>query len=229
MNNYSINVMNLQQNVKITATSSHTLFLDATHLKDPLLSVQKKIWALVKRCKATAAFIDIVPAMNSLTLYLANSDDSNQWQEKLLLWWETTDIEENKGTHHKIITQYGGNTGADLEFIAEHHGVSTQRVIELHTSVTYHVLFLGFKPGFTYIHGLPSELHTPRRSEPRTHVPKGSVAIGADQTGIYPADSPGGWHIIGHTDFSLFDWQKAPPCAIAPGDTLQFISDEALS
>ena len=229
MKNYNGNVMNLQSNVKITAPSSHSLFLDATHLKECPLNVQKKIWALVKRCQSSKAFIDIVPAMNSLTLYLIHSNESSKWQATLSQWWNTADIQTEKGGHHKIVTLYGGAFGPDLEFIANYHGISKQRIIELHMSVIYHMLFLGFQPGFTYLHGLPAELHTPRRSEPRTNVPKGSVAIGADQTGIYPADSPGGWHIIGHTDFSLFDPQKTPPCAIAPGDTLQFISNETLS
>ena len=39
--------------------------------------------------------------------------------------------------------------------------------------------------------GLDSTLHLPRRSEPRTNVPGGSVAIAMDQTVIYPLDSPG--------------------------------------
>jgi 5-oxoprolinase (ATP-hydrolysing) subunit B len=228
MNNYNANVMNLDSKVKITAPCSHSLFLDATHLKGCSLSVQKKIWALVERCQASTAFIDVVPAMNSLTVYLVHSDHIRYWQTTLLQWWNTTDIQEHKGTHHKIVTRYGGECGPDLEFIANYHGISASRVIELHMNVTYLVLFLGFQPGFTYLHGLPAELHTPRRSEPRVKVPKGSVAIGADQTSIYPADSPGGWHIIGHTNFSLFDWQNNPPCAIAPGDTLQFISEETL-
>ena len=32
-----------------------------------------------------------------------------------------------------------------------------------------------------------------------THIPKGSVGIAGNQTGIYNTESPGGWNIIeGH-------------------------------
>ena len=86
----------------------------------------------------------------------------------------------------------------------------------------------GFIPGFMYLGGLNKKLSITRKKIPDRKILKGSVAIGGGQTGVYPADSPGGWHIIGHTNFSLFDWQNNPPCAIAPGDTLQFISEEAL-
>jgi KipI family sensor histidine kinase inhibitor len=74
---------------------------------------------------------------------------------------------------------------------------------------------LGFKPYFPYLIGLDLRLITPRRSVPRINTPKGSVAIGATQTGIYTENSPGGWHIIGHTEFE--DYQK-----FKPGDYLLF-------
>ena len=85
------------------------------------------------------------------------------------------------------------------------------------------MLFLGFVPGFPYLHGLNSQLFTPRRDNPRVSVPKGAIAIGADQTGIYPENSPGGWHIIAHTDACLFDATASNPCLFKPGDTLEFV------
>ncbi|WP_218802904.1 carboxyltransferase domain-containing protein, partial [Klebsiella quasipneumoniae] len=42
-------------------------------------------------------------------------------------------------------------------------------------------------------------LATPRRAEPRVHVPAGSVGIGGAQTGIYPLATPGGWQLLGRT------------------------------
>ncbi len=47
----------------------------------------------------------------------------------------------------------------------------------MHSSVEYVVWFLGFQPGFPYLGSLPEQLHTPRRAEPRLHVPAGSVGI----------------------------------------------------
>ncbi len=76
--------------------------------------------------------------------------------------------------------------------------------------------------GFLYLGGLPEKLHFPRKSTPRLAVPKGAVAIGGSQTGIYPQSSPGGWHIIGKTPVALFDVRKETPCMIAPGDKIRF-------
>ena len=61
------------------------------------------------------------------------------------------------------------------------------------------------------------------RAEPRLSVPAGSVAIGGEQTGIYPLASPGGWQLIGHTSTPLFEPGQDAPILLRPGDTLRFI------
>ncbi len=71
-------------------------------------------------------------------------------------------------------------------------------------SITYNVMMTGFLPGFPYLGVLPEELHYPRLKEPRLRVPKGSLAIGGEQLGIYPRESPGGWNIIGQIDLEFF-------------------------
>ena len=221
--------MDPHTSVSISCLSSNSLFLDATCLTEDNLITQKKIWAVVKQCNESNAFVDVVPAMNSLTVYLINPDELTKWQTTLASWWDEIDAQQHQGAHHKILTHYGGDYGPDIDFVADVHGLSPKQVIELHSSAHYQVLFLGFQPGFVYLHGLSAQLHTPRRANPRTHVAKGSVAIGAEQTGIYPADSPGGWHIIGHTDFTLFNCHANPPSVIQPGDTLQFVCQESAS
>ena len=221
--------MDPHTSVSISCLSSNSLFLDATCLTEDSLITQKKIWAVVRKCNESNAFVDVVPAMNSLTVYLINPDELTKWQTILASWWDEIDAQQHQGAHHKILTHYGGDYGPDIDFVAEVHGLSQKQVIELHSNAHYQVLFLGFQPGFVYLHGLTAKLHTPRRANPRTHVAKGSVAIGAEQTGIYPADSPGGWHIIGHTDFTLFNCHANPPSVIQPGDTLQFVCLESSS
>ena len=81
---------------------------------------------------------------------------------------------------------------------------------------------MGFAPGFAFLVGLPPELETPRRATPRTRVPIGSVAIGGAQTGIYPLETPGGWHLIGRTPRRLFDPARDEPFLLQPGDALTF-------
>ena len=57
---------------------------------------------------------------------------------------------------------------------------------------------------------------------PRTVVPEGSVAIGGNQTGIYPIQSPGGWNIIGRTYLTLFEWENLDNCLIKIGTKIEF-------
>ena len=72
--------------------------------------------------------------------------------------------------------------------------------------------------------GLEPTLYMARKPSPRLRVVKGSVAIGGNQTGIYPSDSPGGSNIIGKTPISFFDIQSSPPCFAKPGDQIKFVS-----
>lgn len=112
--------------------------------------------------------------------------------------------------------------GEDLEEVAVYCGLAVEEVISLHTGAEYVVAMIGFRPGFPYLLGLSPRLTIPRRSNPRLRVPKGSVAIGGQQTGIYPSESPGGWHIIGYTSAELFDPKHTPPNLLQAGDLVRF-------
>ncbi|NGP44689.1 5-oxoprolinase subunit PxpB [Bacillaceae bacterium SIJ1] len=126
------------------------------------------------------------------------------------------------GKHWLIPVCYGGEVGPDLEAVASHAGMTTDEVIDLHSQQTYTIQFIGFLPGFPYLKGLPKPLSMARRSNPRPHVPVGSVGIGGQQTGIYPVASPGGWQLIGRTPLPLFLPDNDPPCYLKAGDTLAF-------
>jgi KipI family sensor histidine kinase inhibitor len=119
---------------------------------------------------------------------------------------------------------YGGEYGPDLDALAGHARLDTSTVIARHTATTYTVAMLGFAPGFPYLFGLDAALHMPRRANPRTRVPAGSVAIGGAQTGIYPSELPGGWQLIGRTPVALFDARRDPPSVLAPGDGVRFVA-----
>lgn len=123
---------------------------------------------------------------------------------------------------HIVPVRYGDDFGPDLADVAALIGVAWERVIELHCSVEYRVHAVGFMPGFPYLAGLPEPLTISRRDTPRLKVPGGSVAIGGAQTGIYPVDSPGGWHVIGSTPLRLFDPARSDPARFHIGDLVQF-------
>jgi inhibitor of KinA len=99
-----------------------------------------------------------------------------------------------------------------------------EEVIRYHTQPTYQVYMIGFTPGYPYLGEVPEAIATPRRQTPRTVVPQGSVAIAQRQTGIYPVQSPGGWHIVGWTPLKLFAAHKWPPSLLEMGDLVKFIS-----
>lgn len=121
-----------------------------------------------------------------------------------------------------IPVAYGGDAGPDLADVARLCGLSEEEVIERHLGSELRVLFLGFAPGFAYLGGLADELRVPRLATPRTRTPAGSVAIAESMSGIYPADLPGGWRIIGRTALTLFDPRRDPPALLAPGDRVRF-------
>lgn len=122
----------------------------------------------------------------------------------------------------EIPVDFGDEFALDLEFIAARSNLSAPQVIEIFTAGTYRVFMLGFMPGFAYMGEVAESIATPRKQTPRLIVPKGSVGIAGKQTGIYPFDSPGGWQILGRTDFELFTPDAEPPCALKAGDLVKF-------
>jgi inhibitor of KinA len=118
---------------------------------------------------------------------------------------------------------YGGEFGPDLKEVAELHGLTPERVIELHVSSTYIVYFLGFVPGFAYLGELSEELATPRLPTPRRSVPAGSVGIAGSQTGVYPISTPGGWRLLGRTPVKMFQPERAEMSLLSIGNRVKFV------
>jgi KipI family sensor histidine kinase inhibitor len=125
----------------------------------------------------------------------------------------------------EIPVRYGGHEGPDLDEVADLTGLSAESVIEVHASVEYRVLFLGFAPGFAYLGPLPPSIVVPRRASPRVRVPSGSVAVAGPNTAVYPVDSPGGWRILGRTSVGLWDPRRDPPTLLEPGAVVRFVPD----
>jgi inhibitor of KinA len=117
---------------------------------------------------------------------------------------------------------YDPEFAPDLADVATHTRLSADEVIRLHSSATYRVCFLGFTGGFAYLGGMPEALQTPRLSTPRRAVAAGSVGIAGGQTGIYPAETPGGWRLIGRTPLGMFNPQAQPPTRVRAGDRIRF-------
>jgi len=119
---------------------------------------------------------------------------------------------------------YGRQFGPDIETVAKSAGLLQEEVIQLHCEPEYLIYMVGFTPGFPFLGGLNEKLFTPRLKTPRMAVPKGSVGIANNQTGMYSITSPGGWQIIGRTPLKLFAPQRKNPFLYKAGDKIKFIS-----
>jgi KipI family sensor histidine kinase inhibitor len=122
----------------------------------------------------------------------------------------------------EISVSYGGQFGPDLDEVAAMRGITPAQAIELHSSITYTVYFLGFVPGFAYLGELPAELVTSRLTMPRRSVPPGSVGIAGNQTGVYPFSTPGGWRLIGRTPVAMFRPDRHNMSFLSIGDRVRF-------
>ncbi len=194
-------------------------------------SINIRVHAAATRLREQLAGIECVPAYASLLLRFDPAqwgDDSDPMalqqrvRERVLAALQELPDTADTTREVDIPVCYGGDAGPDLAAVAAHARLARDEVIARHSAATYRVAMLGFAPGFPYLLGLDPTLAMPRRSDPRISVPAGSVAIGGEQTGIYPQALPGGWQLIGRTPRRLFDLHAASPSLLQPGDRVRF-------
>jgi KipI family sensor histidine kinase inhibitor len=113
--------------------------------------------------------------------------------------------------------------GEDLEEAAQLLGCGKAELVRRHTADEWTVAFCGFAPGFGYLTTKAWQVEMPRRSSPRTSVPRGSVALAGEFSGIYPRESPGGWQLIGRTQVAVFDPSREPAALLRPGVRVRFV------
>lgn len=118
---------------------------------------------------------------------------------------------------------YGGKYGEDLLDMEKVTGLSREEIVKIHSGTDYRVYMLGFLPGFAYLGGLDERIAAPRLKTPRLSIPAGSVAIGGNQTGVYPIASPGGWRIIGSTPIEFYNPNREEPILCRAGDYIRFV------
>ncbi|GJM27731.1 MAG: allophanate hydrolase [Cyclobacteriaceae bacterium] len=130
-------------------------------------------------------------------------------------------------THARKVTIpvcYHEKFALDLEEVSRLSGLSKKEIIVIHTDEIYRVYMLGFLPGFPYLGVLPESLQLPRKAKPVLRIPERSIAIAGKQTGIYPAESPGGWYVVGRTPMPLLRKNPLNNFVLRPGDEVKFRS-----
>lgn len=166
--------------------------------------------------------IECVPAYSSLTVYFKKTADRNQIIDSVNSYNKALKIENQQDPTDIKIIPVCYELGEDLKQVAAELNMQMSEVIQLHSKPLYTVYMIGFLPGFPYMGILPEQLELPRKKTPSLRIPAGSVAIAGKQTGIYPSESPGGWHLIGKTPLKMFDEKRNPRCFLRAGDKVQF-------
>lgn len=210
--------------VRIIAAGDAALVVELPARVDPAINGRLVSMAEAVRRRAGAAIRDVVVGYCTLTVYFDPLHVDASWLEGEMRSVAKEDMEEEAGNSATIDVPvcYGGDLGPDLHDVAAVCGCTEEEVIRLHSGVEYRVFVVGFVPGFAYMGVVDDRLALPRRSVPRTRVPAGSVAIAAGQTGIYPMETPGGWHLLGRTPIRPFDPGRAQPVLFRPGDRVRF-------
>ncbi|MFL1011478.1 5-oxoprolinase subunit PxpB [Flavisericum labens] len=167
---------------------------------------------------------EVRSAYNSLLIIYEQFDTGFKGEVKKL-----KSIYASKGDFVKLISTlwnipvcYDAQFGIDLESISKEKKLSEAAIVKAHYESVYTVYFIGFLPGFLYLGGLNEMLAMPRKGTPRLKIEKGAVAIGGNQTGVYPSASPGGWNIIGNSPINFFNINNDKPCFASAGDRIKF-------
>lgn len=177
-------------------------------------------WVARLLAQRVRGVIDIVPAYSTVGVHADPELIDLDELAELLSTLEPQGSAQADGRVIEIPVLYDGE---DLDHVATRLELAPAEVIDAHCSQNYRVFALGFQPGFPYAGYLPTSLTgLPRRGEPRTQVPAGSVAIVGKQTAIYPNPSPGGWHLIGRTPLVIADLPRGH-FPIRAGDWLRFV------
>ncbi|WP_167107597.1 allophanate hydrolase subunit 1 [Mycobacterium sp. DL592] len=194
----------------------HALLLECQSTDEVLT-----LTAALNRAQITGV-LDIVPGARTVLVKLAGPRHQSTARQHLSrLAIDESGESAGRDGHIDVVIDVVYD-GADLVDVARHTGLDIAGVIEAHTATPWRVGFGGFAPGFAYLIDGDARLNVPRRSEPRTKVPAGSVGLAGEFSGVYPRQSPGGWQLIGRTEAVLWDINRPQPALLLPGMRVQF-------
>ena len=127
-----------------------------------------------------------------------------------------------RGRQFDIPVVYGGESGPDLDEVADHLDLAPEDVIRIHGSAPLTMRCFGSPGGAPMLDGPAFGRPVPRRAIPRPHVPAGAVAVAGRQAVVSARPAPGGWAVIGRTPLTIVDPTAEPISEFRPGDTFRF-------
>lgn len=210
----------------LTIAGENALMLYFDQRIDPAISaLVQQACALIKAELATD-LIDLLPSYASV-LILFNPLSTDLYRVKAKLLHSLAQLQNgdsHSGKQVELPVYYSEESGPDLALIAQSKNISIAEVIQRHQAISYRVYAIGFAPGFAYLGEVDPLLQMPRLATPRTKVPRGAVAIADRQTAVYPAQSPGGWNLIGLCPTPMFTPDASPVMPVAVGDEVRFVA-----
>lgn len=194
------------------------------------LEVNSKVMAVnqtligLQQKGALLGVTDVVPAFCALTVFYDPLVANAQAIKSQLEACANTPAPATAATRHwHLPVCFEDHWAPDLPDLARHAKLDPESVCAALTQCTLRCHAMGFLPGFAYLATLPPALHMPRLATPRTLVPAQSLAVAGGMAAVYPADSPGGWRLVGHMPVPLFDVQDATsPALLRAGDDVTF-------
>ncbi len=206
--------------VMIRDYGDHALLLEFDNTEEVLA------WSAAIRDAELLGVLDIVPGSRTVLIKLEDARYQAPTRQRLGKLHVTPaampDASDDVRADVEIEVVYDG---PDLDEVARLTGLTADQVVAAHTATPWRVGFGGFAPGFAYLVGGDSRLEVPRRAEPRTKVPAGSVGLAGEFSGVYPRESPGGWQLIGRiseNQAALWDVDREQPALLTPGMWVQF-------
>jgi inhibitor of KinA len=211
---------------RVVEAGDSALVVEFEERIDPAVNARVVALADRLRVEPVAGVRDVVPAFRSVAVYF---DPLRTSYDALVARLEREAAAPDLPARPRldvirVPVCYGGEFGPDLADVARFAGMTESAVVDVHTGSTYSVFMLGFAPGMAYLGVVDGRIAAPRRETPRVRVPRGSVGIAGEQTGIYPAETPGGWQIVGRTPLRPFDLTRPAQFLMKAGDLVSFFA-----
>lgn len=211
---------------QLTIAGENALMLYFDQRIDPAISALVQQACVLIRAELADAVIDLLPSYASV-LILFNPLSTDLYRVQAQLQHCLQQLQSGNSHSGKLVelpVYYSEQSGPDLALIARTKNISIDEVIQRHQAVSYRVYAIGFAPGFAYLGEVDPLLQMPRLATPRAKVPRGAVAIADRQTAVYPAQSPGGWNLIGLCPTPMFNPAASPAMPVAVGDEVRFVA-----
>jgi len=212
--------------VEVSRVSETSLIIYFGHSIDLKLIEKIAVFSHAVQNRYQGKIYEVIPSYTSLLIEYhplkVDIHELTQWCQQ-----QAGQIVSGKvmASEAKVVTfpvYYHPEVAPDLERLAQDRQLNVEDVIKIHSQTEYTVCAIGFAPGFAFLGSVDPRIATPRHTEPRLKVAKGSVAIADSQTAIYPQETPGGWQIIGNCPSELFNIDHDPMMPFEVGDKIRF-------